>query len=163
MQIYEYMDLIASIIIAGSLVLGAWSDIKTRTFPKEYWVIQSRIAGCFLVLMYLLMLANGLYFLTAGYIVISFVAGAIFYAAGLRYGSGGDWRALMYIAILAPLIMFTFTFWGLLCLVSIVIAFHTLAKKGPEHAFKRHIPWALAICVAFCLSIAIAVLTGGVG
>lgn len=155
---------IALVFVAFPLLAGAWSDYKTRTFPERYWVFPSRIAGFFLFVSYLLMIADGLYWQTALLVVCSVVAAVFFAFMGYRFGSGGDWRALIYISLLAPIVLLTFTFWFALGVMSLLVAGYTLAKQDdPLHPFERHIPWALAICVGYCVTLAFILFTGGAG
>lgn len=154
MLAYELMQLIAAVILLVPLIRGAASDIRTRIFPKEYWSLPAKIAGVFTILMYILAMA---YYKDLAWIGVclgaSLIAATILYAIGIRYGSGGDCRALIYCAIIAPLVFFTPEFIVLLCLISIALAFYELSKESSEHIFQRHIPWAVAICGAFIITL----------
>lgn len=155
---------IALVFVAFPLLAGAWSDHKTRTFPEQYWVFPSRVAGFFLFISYLLMIADGLYWQTALLVVCSVVAAVFFAFMGYRFGSGGDWRALIYISLLAPTVLFTFTFWVALGIMSLLVAVYTLENQNDSlHPFKRQIPWSLAICVGYCVTLAFILFTGGAG
>jgi len=110
------------------------------------------------------MIADGLYWQTALLVVCSVVAAVFFAFMGYRFGSGGDWRALIYISLLAPIVLLTFTFWFALGVMSLLVAGYTLAKQDdPLHPFERHIPWSLAICVGYCVTLAFILFTGGAG
>jgi len=67
----------------------------------------------------------------------------------LRFGSGGDWRALMYIAIICPLLIVPTVIFSLV--VGAVLAVATLFAKEDEitHRYYRSIPFALAILAGF--------------
>lgn len=160
MQNYEIFSLLAAFWVAIPLIRGAIEDIKTRQFPEKYWSPFAHIAGIFTFLMYCLMAADGKLTLIIVYAFLTLGALFLCYGIGIRYGSGGDWRAMMYCAVLTPLIFFSPIFWVLVCVTSLIIAFFVLAAKGSEHPFERHIPWAVAICVAFCITAAIAGMTG---
>ena len=164
MQLYFILATIAALCIVPTLIAGVWKDVKTRTFPSAYWSITGKVAGLFLVLSYLLMIADGLYWQTALLVVCSVVAAVFFAFMGYRFGSGGDWRALIYISLLAPIVLLTFTFWFALGVMSLLVAGYTLAKQDdPLHPFERHIPWSLAICVGYCVTLAFILFTGGAG
>ena len=164
MQLYFILATIAALCIVPTLIAGARKDVKTRTFPSAYWSITGKVAGLFLVLSYLLMIADGLYWQTALLVVCSVVAAVFFAFMGYRFGSGGDWRALIYISLLAPIVLLTFTFWFALGVMSLLVAGYTLAKQDdPLHPFERHIPWSLAICVGYCVTLAFILFTGGAG
>ena len=164
MQLYFILATIAALCIVPTLIAGVWKDVKTRTFPSAYWNITGKVSGLFLILSYLLMIADGLYVQTEFLIIGSVLAAYLFAFIGYRFTSGGDWRALIYISVLAPTILFTFTFWVSLCLASLGVAFVVLAKKDTAtHLFKRHIPWSLAICIGYCVTLAFVLLTGGAG
>lgn len=150
---YEYFQAVAGCIILIPLIRGAIADVKTRTFPKEYWRGCDKIAGLFAVIMYLLMIAKGEFYLAATLLILSVIAWIVFAAVGYRYGGGGDWRALIYCAVIAPLIFFTLYFWILFCLISIALGFFELSRKSDKHIFERHIPWAVAICLSFVITL----------
>ena len=150
----------AAICIMIPLTRGAIEDIKTRQFPEKYWLQFRELAGIFTFLTYCLMIADGKLLMAAAYIILSLGTVLVCYGVGIRFGSGGDWRAMMYCAILTPLVFFSPIFWVLLCAGSLVIAVGTLMLDRPTHLFERHIPWAVAICVAFCLTAIIAGITG---
>ena len=164
MQLYFILATIAALCIVPTLIAGARKDVKTRTFPSAYWNITGKVSGLFLILSYLLMIADGLYWQTALLVVCSVVAAVFFAFMGYRFGSGGDWRALIYISLLAPIVLLTFTFWFALGVMSLLVAGYTLAKQDdPLHPFERHIPWSLAICVGYCVTLAFILFTGGAG
>ncbi len=152
MQGFELLQLIAAIIIIVPLIRGAISDVNTRVFPKEYWSFPAKAAGIFTIMMYLTKYNDPTWIAT--YLGASLIAALILYVIGIRFGSGGDCRALIYCAILAPLILFTWQFLILLCLISLVLAIWELGRKSDKHPFERHIPWVVAICSAFILCVA---------
>jgi len=158
----SYLFILGAICLIPSLIAGAWRDMKTRTFPKAYWIVPSRVAGFFVFIGYLLLIAGGSYEYVLFLAIGSPIAAAVFYWFGIRYGSGGDWRALMYIAVLAPFVLFSLTFWIAFFISSLIIAFIILAaKQNDTHAFEVHIPWSLAICSGFCITLLCIIFTGG--
>jgi hypothetical protein len=163
----DYLFAFAAILITPILVLGAKSDMKTRMFPKSLWEQGflgwvTKVSGLLTFLAYLLLIAEGLWTLAAMFAISAIVAVVIFALIGYRFGGGGDWRAMIYIALIAPGVLFTFTFWICLCLATIVVAFNMLLKPDPTtHPFKRHIPFSAAICAGYCVTLAFILVSGG--
>jgi hypothetical protein len=161
---YFILENLAAICLFYPLMRGALKDIKTRTFPAEYWNTPGKIAGFFLVMAYLLMIADGLYWQIFLIVISSAIAALIFAFMGYRFCGGGDWRALIYISLLAPMILFTFTFWVSTGIASLGVAFAALSVKDEStHLFKRHIPWSLAIFIGYFITLVFILLTGGAG
>jgi hypothetical protein len=161
---YFILETLAALCLVYPMMKGAWADYKTRTFPAVYWSTPGKIAGFFLAMAYLLMIADGLYWQTFLFIIGSAIAAIIFAFMGYRFCGGGDWRALIYISLLAPMILFTFTFWVAMGLSSLGVAFVALSVKDESaHLFKRYIPWSLALCIGYCVTLVFILLTGGAG
>lgn len=150
-EIYKILQIFAAILVVIPLARGALSDIRIRKFPVVYWYGFTHVAGIFTVLAYLVYLTKDPV-LVAAYALLSVIFTAACYAMGIRYGSGGDWRALMYCALLAPLITFNLVFWLSFCIISIAIAVLVLMQESKVHVFERHIPWSVAIFAAFVVS-----------
>jgi Flp pilus assembly protein protease CpaA len=152
MSFWIYFAIIAALYIIPTLIAGAISDIRIRTFPKEYWVWTRIASGFFCILMYLGMLSEGLYFYAGALLVISCFTSLFFLFMGIRFGSGGDWRAMCYIAWLTPLLVVP-TF-----LLSLLVAvFHAMYEmninmSGTPREF-RSIPFAVSIFFGFILSL----------
>lgn len=145
MSIVTFPILASALIILVPLVRGAISDIKTRTFPKEYWVLPSRAAGFFTVLTYLLLLMDKDYALILVMAVISIVFGSVLYILGMQCGSGGDYRALIYISILTPT----------LALVAVpMAAVYGIVLVLGYRARGLSAPWAVGILAGFLTAIA---------
>ena len=150
---YETPFAIAGIFVAIALIRGAITDIKIRRFPKEYWGISSKLGILFAFIGYGIMIASGKPATAILFIVASVVAALVFIGIGYRFGSGGDWRALAWTVVISPMVFFSVSFLLLLLLMSLALAIWVLGQKGERHFFERTIPWAVAICGAYCISL----------
>lgn len=152
MSFWIHFSILAALCIIPTLLYGAYSDIKTRTFPKEYWVWTRIVSGFFCILMYVAMLQEGLYFYVGALLVISCFTSLFFLFMGLRFGSGGDWRAMCYVAWLTPLLVVqTFL---LSMLVAVFQSVYEMSKPISEVPREfRSIPFAVSILVGFVLSL----------
>ena len=150
---YEILFVIAGIFVAVTLIRGAITDVKTRRFPKEYWNISSKLGILFAFIGYGIMIASDKPATAVLFIVASVIAALIFIGIGYRFGSGGDWRALAWTVVISPMVFFSIPFLLLLLLMSFAIAIWVLGQKGEKHVFERTIPWAVAICGAYCITL----------
>lgn len=131
---------IACIIIIPTLFIGAYYDYRSRKFPKVLWNIPGKIAFGFTILAYLLQLANNDYNTVLTFICISTVLSIIFYIISIRTGSGGDYRALMYIVWIAPSIA--------IMTVCLSLLFGIL-QVLMELFTKKSAPWAMGIFLGY--------------
>lgn len=156
-ELYSILQIVAAGFLIPPLVWGARSDIRTRRFPASYWYPWIYIAGFFTALSYILMIVQGEYIAVSQYLVISVIAGCACFAMGIQFGSGGDWRAFMFIALATPF-YFLQTF-GLSLIAGAVQGVVELlrARSNGKHVFEVTIPWAVGICVAFCLAVLVAI------
>ena len=135
---------IAALIIIPTLFVGAYYDYRSRKFPKVLWNVPGKIAFGFTILAYLLQLANNDYNTVLTFICISTVLSLIFYTISIRTGSGGDYRALMYIVWIAPSIAIMVT-----CLALAI----GVLQVALELFTKRSAPWAIGIFIAYVTSL----------
>ena len=150
---------LAALCIIPTLFFGAVSDVKWRMFPKDYWNWPAKIAGVIVFIEYLVMLSNHEYADAAILIAISIICSIIFYSCGLAFGSGGDWRALIYIVWITPALIFGTLFFALI--IGAVQGVYALMQPEDEIepvpiAF-RTIPFAIAICGGYICAIVFAV------
>jgi hypothetical protein len=146
-----YMVICASICIMPVLFAGAIVDYQSRRFPKNLWDIPSKIAGFFTLMMYFMLYSNREFQMIGILLTISIVLAVSFYILAIRYGSGGDYRALIYIALLVP----TMAVWTtILALVFGVI------QVFIAHWRKTSVPWAISIFLAFVIVFVNNIITG---
>jgi hypothetical protein len=147
--------IIAGLCLIPALVAGAKSDVKDRTFPATYWDYPSKAGGVVTFICYLYMIAVGMGVLVGGYLAISVVFALGFYAMGLRFGSGGDWRALMYIAAICPLLIVQTVIFSLIAgaVIAAVMMFTYKEDELDPLAF-RSVPFAVAIFIGLLAAMA---------
>ena len=141
----EIPTTIAQLILFPSLVYGAWYDFQSRKFPAKLWNVTAPIALFFTVIMYLLLIASAQWTLVMALLFVSAILSVTFYVLALRFGSGGDYRALWTIAIICPTIAITTTILALIFGI-IQVAIMTLTHKTT--------PWAISILIAFTIAVA---------
>lgn len=134
---------IAGIIIIPTLIAGSYCDYTQRIFPKTLWGTSGKIAGFFTFMMYLLMAANREWNNIAAFILISAILSIVFYIITLRYGSGGDYRTLIYIACIMPMLAVWTTIYALGIGILQVIAAHFRHTTAP---------WAIGITIAYIIA-----------
>jgi len=152
-RVYAILTTLSALFVLSALIPGALSDIKTRTFPAKYWEWPSRVAGVCTIMLYLTMISTGNLEYVAVIIALSIVATLACFFCGYRFGSGGDWRALAYIALLTPWLFLGCIFWSLLS--GFFIAIYTLLTNKEAHLLKANIPFAVAILIEYCFALAI--------
>ena len=152
MLVVFLLQIIAALCILPSLIYGAISDYKTRTFPKKYWNYTLKAAGVAVFIQYLTMLAFGDYATLGYYLIISILGFLFCWFMGLRYGSGGDWRALGYIALISPAILANTAILSLLAGAALAVYVMGAEKSDVPHAF-RTVPFAVAILVGYAATL----------
>jgi len=146
-----YMVICASICIMPVLFAGAIVDYQSRRFPKNLWDIPSKIAGFFTLMMYFMLYANREFQMIGILLTISIVLALTFYILALRFGSGGDYRALIYIAVLVP----TMAVW-----TTIIALFLGVIQVVIAHWRNTSVPWAVSIFLAFTIVFIHNIITG---
>jgi hypothetical protein len=135
----------SALCIIPILIKGAISDWNTRTFPKELWnPIFLKCSGAFTILAYGYLFANNMWGTAIAVLAASLITAMVFAFVGIRFGSGGDMRALMWIALVSPILIPMTLLIG--AIVSLVLAIYALAKKTT-------VPLAVAILIGYIGSI----------
>ena len=169
MSIPFLLSILAAVCVIPILIAGAYSDIKTRTFPKAYWKYIG-IPGVFVALQYLVMSSiiysycirgnpqagEGLFWDVIILLGISLVTMGFCMFMGLRYGSGGDWRALMYIGIISPAFFVTTGVLSLIFGAGIAVWVLGMVPKGTDWK-TVDVPFSVAICAGYVSAVVIAV------
>ncbi len=141
----------ASLLILPILVAGAVSDYKTRTFPKDYW--NNRLAKFAIIFtsgMYVSLMISQDIVLIITYAITSVTFSVIFLFFAYRYGSGGDYRALWYIALISPaLIVVTAVLAVAFGIINVITEFILHGTEGFEK-----VPWAVSILAAYVIAFA---------
>ena len=150
--------ILAACCMIPILTAGAISDLKTRTFPKSYWKGNVLVPAAFVMFQYLVMIMAGEFYMIGLSIIIAITSGLSCAFMGLRYGSGGDWRALMYIGIISPLLMLPTVVLSLIVGLVIVIFEYGMLPKG-TNPLKVTIPFAVAILAGYVGSLLIFIYT----
>lgn len=155
MSIPFLLSILAAVCVIPILIAGAYSDIKTRTFPKAYWKYIG-IPGVFVALQYLVMAGEGLFWDVIILLGISLVTMGFCMFMGLRFGSGGDWRALMYIGIISPAFFVTTGVLSLIFGAGIAVWVLGMVPKGTDWK-TVDVPFSVAICAGYVSAVVIAV------
>jgi hypothetical protein len=139
----EIPAIISQLILLPSLIYGAWYDFQSRKFPAKLWSATAPIGLFFTIVMYLLLIASAQWTLIMALLFVSAILSVTFYILAVRFGSGGDYRALWTIAIICPTIAITTTILALVFgVVQVVIMVFT----------KKSAPWAVSILAAFIIA-----------
>jgi len=83
-----------------------------------------------------------------------------FYYMGLNFGSGGDWRALIYIALVCPALIIQTVVFALVTGALMAVYFMTQPEDELDPVPFRSIPFAMAILVGFVVAIVFSVAMG---
>mgnify|MGYP007100140127 CR=1 FL=1 len=139
---YYVPVLISACMILPILVAGAIKDVQARLFPKSYWdTLTVKIAGTATLVLYLMLVASGMWQVAVTMFGISVFMCLVFYYMGLRFGSGGDYRALMYVSFFCPQMILVTTVFSVVLGVIQVIMTRVFSEKP--------VPWAVSILLAF--------------
>lgn len=151
--ISEIFAILAAICLLPSLYRGAVQDLKEFKFAEIHfdslWVNTAIIL---IVCMYLTILIDGIWLLAVEMMLLSLVAMLIFSFIGFRFGQGGDWRAMVYIAMIAPFMLVEVLLAVAVC--GIVQAIYWLIRtdiKTPPIA--RKIPFAVSIFDGYVIAL----------
>jgi hypothetical protein len=146
---------LAALCIVPTLFFGAVSDVKWRIFPKDYWNWPGKIAGIIVFIEYLVMVSNQEYASVGFLLGISIILSVIFYTCGLVFGSGGDWRALIYIVWITPTLIAGTVFFALI--IGAVQGVYAMLQPEdeiePAPIMFRTVPFAVAICGGYICAI----------
>ena len=164
MLVWQITSILSALCLVPVLAAGAQSDYRGAVFPARFW--DSGITGLLVKLSivislvtYILIAASGDYF-TLGVCIALAVIGALFFAyMGFAFGSGGDMRALMYIAFLEP----WFLIWAVIASLVIggVIAGYKLIAKTENDVplIARTIRFAIPLLIGYSIVILFTIVT----
>ena len=159
MELYSLTVILGGLLLGFILYRGAKSDLSNRTFPKEYFdknIVY--ICGFFTAITYLSLIASGFWGKAVVYFFISVIAAIVFWFMGLRFGSGGDWRAMIYIALFSPFILLStciITFFS-----SAILAVYSVWRCDDNTPrLYRTVPFAVAIFVGYVAAVCIFVIS----
>lgn len=153
-----YLQFIIALLVIPTLLFGAIEDWKYRTFSKQLWKIPRTITGIITIGMYLLLLVTGNIVTIITLLVTSGILALLFYVLALRFGSGGDYRALIYLSLLTP--SFAVLTIILSFIIGMVQGILTLLTEGTKGFFKRKVPWAVGICSAYIITVVYFIIVG---
>ena len=152
----QILGTLAAICLIPSLYSGTLQDLKEFMFSEKHfespWI---NLAYILVILMYLLLLIEGSLTFAAELILISVIATLVFSFIGFRFSSGGDWRALMYVAWIAPFMLAYVLLATGIC--GVVQAVYWMMKPGDTDTpvMFRKIPFALSILCGYIIALAI--------
>jgi hypothetical protein len=146
--------ILAAICLIPSLYRGTVQDLKEFKFSETHfnslWVNAAII---FDVFMYISLLVEGSWMLAVEFFALSVVASLIFLFIAFRYGGGGDWRALIFIAWIAPFILGGVIAASAVC--GVLQAIYWLWRDDIDTPpLYRKIPFALSIFAGYQISLA---------
>ena len=150
---------LAAICLIPSLYYGTIQDLKEFRFSKAHfnslWVNAAYVLT---VLMYLFFVIEGSIGFAIEMLVLSIIATLIFSFIGFRFSSGGDWRALIYVAWIAPFLLLYVLFATAVCGVvqALYWVLRTDIKTPPMF---RKIPFALSILCGYGIALGYFALT----
>jgi prepilin signal peptidase PulO-like enzyme (type II secretory pathway) len=149
----ELFGIVAAICLIPPLYRGAAQDLKEFKFSEIHFDSLWINAAIFLdVLMYVALIAEGSWVLAAEWLVLSIAASLIFSFIAFRYGGGGDWRALIFIAWIAPFMLIDVILASAVC--GIVQAVYWLMRTDIDTPpMYRKIPFALSIFAGYLISL----------
>ena len=148
-----FFGIVAAICLIPSLYRGAVQDLKEFKFSEAhfntYWINAAFVC---VILMYIALVSEGLWFLAVEFFVLSILALLGFSFIAFRYGGGGDWRALIYIACIAPFVFIQAIVAAAVC--GMVQAIYWVLRTDIETpAMYRKIPFALSILAGYLISL----------
>jgi hypothetical protein len=153
------LTVLAAACLVPSLYKGAVQDMKEFRFSEKHFdSLWINAAFILLILAYLLMFCEGMWYTIVSWAVLSIVATLIFLFIAFRYGGGGDWRAMIYIVWIAPFFMFH---------TLIAIGLCGIAQAGywvikPDESVPRmfrKVPFAVSIFWGYVIGVIFFVLT----
>jgi len=139
----DVLVLASALCILPAVIAGAATDWRKRKFPAFFWDWPAKISGVFTFLLYVYSIAYQQYIYAAGLAFISLVFFIAFIYLERFMGSGGDYRALRYAAVLLPTLIIKIAIVAILAGVLQVI----LARVRHTTA-----PWAIGICIAVLIA-----------
>jgi hypothetical protein len=155
----EILGILAAICLIPSLYYGTLQDLKEFRFSKAHfnslWV---NAAYVLVILMYIFMLIEGNLFVVIEFLALSVISTLIFSFIGFRFSSGGDWRAMIYVAWIAPFLLFYVMIAAAGCAFVQAIYWVMRTDIDTPPLFRR-IPFALSILCGYGLALGYFALT----
>lgn len=156
----ELFGILAAACLLHPLYRGAVQDLKEFKFSKEHFnsVFVHASILCMIAMYVLLVLPEQNWLFAAELLAISVVASVFFSFVGFRYGGGGDWRALIYIAWIAPFLLIYAILAMMVC--GALQAFYWIARPDIDvpPAFRK-VPFAVSIFAGYAIALVFFVLT----
>jgi hypothetical protein len=156
----EIFGIMAAACLVPPLYYGTVQDLREFRFSKTHfeslWV---NAAYVLVILMYLEILLEGSWIFACELLAISVVSSLIFSFIGFRYSSGGDWRALIYVAWIAPLMLVSVLLASGIC--GILQAMYWVWRTDIDvPPMFRKIPFALSIFCGYLIALSYMIVTG---
>jgi hypothetical protein len=102
--------------------------------------------------MYISIIIEGVWLMAVEFFAISVVASLIFSFMGFRFGGGGDWRAMCYIAFIAPFMLVQVILASALC--GVVQAIYWMARTDIDlPPLFRQVPYAASIFCGYLIAL----------
>jgi hypothetical protein len=151
--IYEILGILAAICLLPSLYRGAVQDLKEFKFAEIHFDSLWVNAAIVLIIgMYIALLIDGLWLLAVEWLAFSVISALIFGFIGFRFGQGGDWRAMMWIAVIAPVMLVNVIIASAIC--GVVQAIYWLMRPDIDTPpMFRKIPFAVSICTGYVIAL----------
>jgi hypothetical protein len=151
--------ILAAICLIPSLYYGTIQDLKEFRFSKAHfeslWVNSAFVLT---ILMYLFLVIEGSAVFAIELLVLSVIATLIFSFIGFRFSSGGDWRALIYVAWIAPFLLAYVLFATGVCAI-VQALYWVLRTDITTPRMFRKIPFALSIFCGYGIALGYFALT----
>lgn len=151
--ISELFGILAAICLLPSLYRGAVQDLEEFKFSEKHfnslWVNAAFILA---VLMYISLLLEGSWLLAVEWGIVSAISSLIFLFIAFRFGGGGDWRAMIYIAWITPFILIYVIMASAICGV-IQAVYWTTRKDIKVPPMFRKIPFAVSIFAGYVIAL----------
>lgn len=155
----EIFGIFAAICLIPSLYSGAVQDLREFKFSKTHFdSLLMNAAYILVILMYIELLREEMWNFVAVLFAASVVASLIFGFIGFRYGGGGDWRALIYIAWIAPFMLGYVLVASGVCGIIQAIYWMTRTDIDIPPMFRK-IPFAASILCGYVISLVYLVAT----
>ena len=143
------LAVIAAFCLLPSLYYGARQDLKEFKFSASHFdSLAVNAAIVFTVAMYLMLVVEGAWFTAVTFVLLSAFASMMFLGLGIRFGGGGDWRALIYIAwISSPILISTIILSAIFGAVQAI--YWVLRPDIITPPLFRKIPFAVSIFLGY--------------
>jgi hypothetical protein len=149
----EILGTFAAACLIPSLYRGAVQDLREFKFSEAHfdnlWVDA---AVALTVLMYIALICEGSWLLAAGYLALSVIASLVFGFIGFRMGGGGDCRALIFIACIAPFMLLQVLIMIAFCGVAQGLYWLMRIDMNVPPMFRK-IPFAVSILCGYLMAL----------